>query len=117
MLDRFDEAAVLFAFFSSVVFAAGYTLLAPWWRYAAGRAMVSLDFGLTVALLPAVLHYLAGLSLMHAFFAWYYGGSLILVGLIALWRLRVVWRLQTQGAAGSHALPLDPGRTDVRDGT
>ena len=95
----FDKIAVLTAFFSSVLFLVGYSVLAPWWRHPVGRAVASLDAGLTFALLPAALHQLFGLSLISMFFAWYYGGSLFLVAGITLWRLVVIWTVQRDALA------------------
>lgn len=90
----FDKIAVLTAFFSSLVFIVGYSILAPWWRHPVGRAVASLDVGLTFALLPSALHQLFGLSLISMFFAWYYGCTLFLVAAITLWRLVVIWTVQ-----------------------
>lgn len=95
-MASFDEAALLFAFACSIIFIVGYSLVAPWWKYEAGRAMVSLDFGLTLAELPGVLHFLFGLNLAHPFFGIYYACSLFSVGAIALHRLWVVWRIQNE---------------------
>lgn len=94
MASSLIEAAVFFSFACSVVFVAGYTWLAPWWRNEVGRAMVSMDAALMVLLLPSVLHYTAGLNVLNPFFRGYYVGSLALAGLIALWRLVVVYRVQ-----------------------
>jgi hypothetical protein len=90
----FDKAAVLSAFFSSLVFLIGYSFLAPWWRHPIGVSMASLDAGLAIALLPGTLHQLTGLSLSSVFFAWYYGASLFLVAGITLWRLVVILAVQ-----------------------
>lgn len=98
-VKSFDEAAVITAFASSVVFVLGYTLISPWWRSLAGRAMVSLDVGLLITLLPATLHYVLKYGPGQTFFSWYYGCSLFLVSGITLWRLLVLWRIQTDGAA------------------
>jgi hypothetical protein len=88
------EPAVFFAFACSAVFAAGYTVIAPWWRSAVGRAMVAMDAALMVLLLPSALHYAIGLNVANPFFRGYYVGSLVLTGMIALWRLWVIWREQ-----------------------
>lgn len=91
---EFEKIAVFTAFFSSIVFVLGYSLIAPWWRQEVGRAMVSLDCGLMLALAPAVLRMLFHVTNWLTFFAWYYGGSLLLVAGITLWRLLVIWHVQ-----------------------
>jgi hypothetical protein len=92
-----DAAVVFFAFGAQVLFIAGYSRLAPWWRHEVGRAMVALCGALALALLPSVLHYAAGVNLTYRWFAWYYRASLAAVGVVTLWRLWVVWRVQRAG--------------------
>lgn len=90
----FDETAVLCAWFSSVIFLVGYSLIATWWRHPIGQAVAFLDACLVIALFPSVLHQLFGLSVISVFFAWYYGGSLFLVAAITLWRLMLIIGVQ-----------------------
>jgi len=92
----FIEPAIWFSFSCSILFVLGYTKIAPWWRNAVGRAMVSLDVALMILLTPSVAHYSFGWTVGDTFFLWYYVGSLILAGLITLRRLAVVWRIQNQ---------------------
>lgn len=106
-VTTFDEFAVLFSFWSAVVFILGYTAISPWWRYSVGRAIVALDAALMLTLLPSALHLMFGLMPRTSFFAWYDGFGFVLVGLICLWRLWVVWRVQ-KDATPRHqaAVPL-----------
>jgi len=90
----FDHVSAIVAFFSTLTFLVGYSLLAPWWRSPVGRAVASLDMALLLALLPSALHLLFGLNVSYPWFAWYYGGSLFLVSAITLWRLAVIWVVQ-----------------------
>jgi hypothetical protein len=92
----------LIAFCASVVFVMGYSVIAPWWRYAVGRTMVSLDVGIALTLLPAVLHYWFGLAVNDAFFSWYEDLSLLLVAGITLWRLLTIYRLQQRARHNIH---------------
>lgn len=92
------NASVLTAFFSTLTFLLGYSALARWWRSPIGRAVASLDGALLLALLPSALHQLLGLNLRYVWFAWYYAASLFLVSAITLWRLRVIWTVQREGA-------------------
>ena len=90
----FDEFALLFSFWCSVVFIVGYTAISPWWRYTVGRAMVVLDTALFLTLLPSALHLMFGFNPRADFFGWYDGIAFIGIGLAALWRLWVIWRVQ-----------------------
>jgi hypothetical protein len=106
---RFDEFALLFSFWSALVFIVGYTAFSPWWRYRVGRALVALDAALFVTLLPSSLHLMFGFSPRGNFFGWYDGVAFIAVGLTALWRLWVVWRVQTESTprhGSREAAPL-----------
>ncbi|HWU22992.1 MAG TPA: hypothetical protein VN088_15760, partial [Nocardioides sp.] len=85
------QSAVLFTAAMSALFVVEYTALAPWWRHRMGRAIVAFDAAIMLALLPAALHYLFGLSVASAFFAWYDGTSLLGAGLITGWRMVVIW--------------------------
>ncbi|MBS2962586.1 hypothetical protein KGA66_05975 [Actinocrinis puniceicyclus] len=89
-----DSWSVCFPFAAALVYIAGYTAMARWWRTPVGRSMVSLAVAIALALLPAVLHYAAGLALTRRWFRWYDRGSLNAIGVILLWRLVVLWRVQ-----------------------
>ena len=87
---------VFFAWAGSVAFLAVYLGLARGWRTEIGRALIMLDGGLTLALGPSVSHRLFGLTLTSLGFAWYYVGSIALVGAATWWRtwfvIKVQWR-------------------------
>jgi hypothetical protein len=100
----FDEFALLFSFWSSLVFIVGYTLISPWWRHMVGRSIVAMDVALMLTLLPSALHLMFGLSPRAGFFGWYDGFGFILVGLIALWRLWMFWRVQTDATPRHSAM-------------
>jgi len=91
-----DSAVVYFAFGAQLVFIAGYSRRARWWRYEVGAALVALCGALAVALLPMVLHYAIGVNLTHPWFRWYDRASLLVVGLVTLWRYWVIRRVQQQ---------------------
>jgi hypothetical protein len=94
----YDEWAPVAACAAAVIFLIGYSVLAKWWRHPEGQAVASLDVCLVIALTPSVLHQLFGLSVLHLWYAWYYGSSIYLVALITLWRLAVVASIQRQAA-------------------
>lgn len=89
-----DSAVVYFAFGSTVVYILLGSLMWPWWSTPVGRSMVSLAAALGLALLPSTLHFAVGLDLLHPWFLWYYRVNLTLIGLIMLWRLVVLRRVQ-----------------------
>lgn len=85
---------VLAAFCASVLFVVGYSLIAPWWRYAVGRTVVSLDAAIALTLLPAVLRRWFHVPVTGVFFEWYDSTSLLVVAGITLWRLWTIYRFQ-----------------------
>lgn len=98
----YDEWAPVAACATAVVFLIGYTAIAKWWAHPVGQAVAFLDICLVVALGPSVLHQLFGFNLLHVWYAWYYGSSLYLVGLITLWRLLVIVAVQREAAGPRH---------------
>lgn len=93
------DGTVIAAFVSSLIFIIGYTVMAPWWRYAVGRAMVTLDLAISLTILPGILHLAFGLSTATSeFFAWYRVISLGAVAATTLWRLYTVHKVQGSGA-------------------
>ena len=94
--DPTDDA-VMAAFLASVLFAAAYTVLAPWWRSGIGRALVVLDAGLVMTLAPSVLHRLLGVTISASLgFAWYFLASITLVAVSTVWRTVILTRAQWQ---------------------
>jgi hypothetical protein len=102
LLDLAD-ASVISAFLSSVIFVIGYSLRAPWWRYQVGRAVVSLDLALGLALLPSFLRLAFHFSAADQFYDWYATLSLFLVAAVTLWRLYTIVYVQTH--TGVDAAP------------
>lgn len=109
------DAAVITAWAASVVFVIGYTfkwpgkIRAPWWRYRVGRAMVSLDVALMLALLPTVLRLVLHLNASHfVFFTWYFIVSLYVVAATTLWRLRTITYVQSHPGVDEAPADLPP---------
>src|SRR6185437_1180836 len=92
-IDAFNVATIA-VFVSSLVFIIGYTLTAPWWRYAVGRAVASLDLCLVIATFPEILRYIFNLHVTNLFFTWYNVASLVAVAITTLWRLATIRRIQ-----------------------
>ena len=92
---------VLFACAGSVAFLAVYLLLARGWRTEIGRALITLDAGLTLLLGPTVLARMFGLSLAGIWYDWYSVASFALVGIATWWRawfvVKVQWRARHGG--------------------
>jgi hypothetical protein len=87
---------------SSLIFLLGSTWVFPWYDSPAGRAMVSIDGVLFLALLPALLHHIFGVNTQTTFFIWYYAASLWTVAGVTLWRLVTLWLIQRNGRNGSR---------------
>jgi hypothetical protein len=97
-IEFIGQAVVMFAFCSAVLFMAGYTLLAKWWKSTIGWARISLDFGIAMALSPAFLHMAFGIHVDGSpLFAWYDIAAIAFVGFVSLWNLAIVIRAQLRG--------------------
>lgn len=102
------DAASITAFLCGVIFITGYTYLAPWWRYAVGRAIVSLDAAILVTLLPTVLKLVFHVNGHTLFYVWYTASSLFLVSATTLWRLKTLRRIQHHNTRPpATPLPVD----------
>lgn len=97
LIQRLGQDVVLFAFISALLFIAGYTVMAPWWKSEIGWARISLDFGIAMALSPAFLHMAFGVRVDNSVvFDWYTIGAIAFVGCVSLWNLFLVARVQTK---------------------
>lgn len=94
LLTSLTNDAVIYALCSSLAFLVGYGLTAPWWRSQIGWALMTLDAGLVLALLPSVLHRFIGFSVTELWFAYYYLATLLLVGTATAWRAWITIRAQ-----------------------
>ena len=96
---------VFFACAASVAFLVVYVLLARGNRSEIGRALLTLDAGLTLALGPSVLHRLTGLSLTSLGFSWYFVASIAIVGGATWWRtwfvIKTQWRQRRDPPEGT----------------
>lgn len=97
LVSDLGNDVVFFACAASLAFLAVYILLARGWRTSVGRALITLDAGLTLALAPSVLHRLFGLSLASLWFAWYFVASIAIVGIATWERVWFVIREQARG--------------------
>lgn len=89
-----SRIVVLAAFFAAILFLVVYSLVAPWWRTSIGRALVIMDIGIALAMLPLFLKFAFDLSTADLFFAWLQIGSIGLVAISTLWRSWIVARVQ-----------------------
>lgn len=96
-LHTAGETVTLAAFFANVVFIVVYLTLAPWWRTPLGRNIMALDVALSLALLPATLHYLFGVTVAdNPVFGWFVVAMVALVALIVMQRTLILLRLQLE---------------------
>ncbi len=90
--------AVLYALGASVAFLLFAVLLDPkLFRTPIGRSLVTLDAGLVLLYVPAVLHRFFGLQITQVAFSWYYLATVILVGSATAWRTVIMIRAQRRG--------------------
>jgi hypothetical protein len=88
------EVVALVAFFTNMAFVVAYSVLGPWWHSELGRNLVALHSALALALLPATLHGLFGVSTAtSAAYAWFVDGAMACVSAIVVWRLVILVRL------------------------
>ena len=90
------QDSLLAAFFASVLFALGATVLFPWWESRLGRALVTMDVLWTLTMLPLILAYF-GLNERGVFYTQYFAATLTLTAGAALWRLWVIFAEQRLG--------------------
>lgn len=96
-MQALGQDVVLFSFITALMFIGGYTLLADWWKSEIGWARISLDFGIAVALSPTFVHVVFGVHIENSpAFAWYTIGAVFFVGLVSLWNLALVARVQSK---------------------
>lgn len=96
-MEALGQDVVLFSFITSIMFIAGYTVLAKWWKTEIGWARISLDLGIAAALSPTFVHVTFGVHVENSpVFAWYTIGAIAFVGLVALWNLALVARVQSK---------------------
>jgi hypothetical protein len=89
------------AFWSALAFIIWYSILAPWYRYPIGRALVALDSAIVLATLPSVLGMYFGASIIAwRGFAWLTVAAFGCIPLVTIWRGAIVFREQRRGARG-----------------
>jgi len=95
--------AVVAACAGSVAFLVAYVLLARGHRSEIGRALITMDAGLILALAPSVAARLFGFTLVQsAGYAWYYVGSLAVITTATWWRAWLVVKVQWRGRGNRH---------------
>ena len=96
-MQTLAQDVVLFSFITAIMFILGYSVLAPWWKSEIGWARISLDFGIAVALSPTFIHVTFGVHVDESpVFAWYTIAAIAFVGLVSLWNLALVARVQSK---------------------
>jgi hypothetical protein len=94
-LHTSGQVATLVAFFANAFFVVVYAATAAWWRTPLGWNIMGLEVALTLALLPATLHYLFGVSVAtNDAFGWLVVAMLAAVAVIVGWRTIILLRLQ-----------------------
>jgi hypothetical protein len=92
------DDAILYALAASLAFLIFVVVADPkLFATPIGRSLITLDTGLVLLYVPSVLHRFAGLNLSSVGFAWYYLGTVILVGSATLWRTVILVKAQRRG--------------------
>jgi hypothetical protein len=90
--------AIVYAGAASTAFLIFAAILDPkLFRTSIGRTLILLDAGLLALYAPSVLHRFLGLQIAQAGFAWYYLGTILLVGSAVWWRTWIMIRAQRRG--------------------
>lgn len=89
-------------FFTSLLFPAVTAFFWRWWASAWGRNIVSLELGIAVTLLPAVLFRDFGTDDLAL--RWVQVTALATVPLIVIWRTVMIWLAQRSGALHGRRL-------------
>jgi hypothetical protein len=77
-----------------------------------GKTLLMLDSGLALLYLPSELHRIWGLSiLVSPYFAWYYLGTILLVGTAVWWRTIILALVQWR----RRGAPAEPASSDPAD--
>jgi hypothetical protein len=94
-LHTASEWVIQLAFWCSLAFPAWYSIWAPWWRNAVGRAIVALDSAIALATLPTVIGLDFGASVVASpFFSWLTVCAFACIPVITCWRMVIVYRVQ-----------------------
>lgn len=88
--------ALLAAFFASVIFVIGTSVIFPWWRYRLGRSLVTMDALWTITMFPLVLEYFHIINDPGLYYIEYFAASLTLTAFAALWRLWSIFSEQRE---------------------
>lgn len=93
-----DNWIVLVTFWVSVLFVPAVSTFWPWWKEPFGRATVSIEGLIGVALLPGALHQMFGVAVTSLFFLWFGTIVLALIAPRLIWLFITIYRLQRREA-------------------
>ena len=118
LLADIDTWIVLATFWVAALFVPIVSLFWPWWPEPFGRATMSLELLIALALLPAALRRMFGISITNIGFAWF--GTIILACIAPriIWLGVSIWKLQRNGNRAEHfAEETDSLSTGTSHGT
>jgi hypothetical protein len=105
-----SEVVIQAAFWSALGFIAWYSLLARWWEYSVGRAIVAMDSAIALATFPTVLGLIFGASVVASpFYTWLTVAAFAAIPVITTYRGVIVWRIQRRAAALKADVDADAG--------
>ena len=85
----------IITFMSTILFLTYYTISMPWWATPFGRAIVALDIGIGLAIMPAFLFYVFNIDIMNDRAT----AVLLMFGLAAVpvmvtYRIYIIWAMK-----------------------
>lgn len=100
------EYVVWFTFMASVLFPPVTALFWPWWKSPWGWNIITLEMGISVALVFAWLHYAFGITITRSYAAtWAQIAAIAFVGCVIIWRAILIWRTQRKGGQDGNSPP------------
>jgi len=96
-LNDWIQDAVFIGFLSAVLFPF-VGIYFPWWRHAFGWNLIAFDLAIGIALFPAFLHRVFGVSTTGLVYIYIVAAALTVIPLIVIWRAYVLYIEQKKGA-------------------
>jgi hypothetical protein len=100
-----NTIAVYAAFGAPIVLIVVYTIAAPWYRSAVGRALVQVKAGIVLAMVPPVMHRLTGSadSPLSPTFVWIQTGAWLFLAAMVLRLAWLSWRINKNARKAARA--------------
>jgi hypothetical protein len=104
-LTDWIQDAVLAGFIVSFFFPIVIALYWRWWQHEFGWNVVALEWSIAIALFPAFLHRVFGVSLTSVWYQWTIAVALTLIPVILIWRAWAIYKVQKDGSSRRERVP------------